>query len=131
MPQDWAVKAANDAEILTKKVNQFALQEDEDSFLYTAPKLCNTVDVSGRSSGDPAFLTIRTWKPVRGGGSSAEEIIDLFNKKFAPTVVKLPGFKLYYGAVVRDETGARVAFFMNVFETEARATPAAATAAAH
>ena len=68
------------------------------------------------------YLSLRAWLPQPN--SSAREIVDIFEKGFAPVVQRYPGFQVYLGADVVGSDSSELtsgveelAFFLNVFET--------------
>jgi len=88
----------------------------EDSFLYTAPSLCEAGSNGGRQ-----FVSVRLWQRSVSGtnGISSAELVQGFQTRFAKNE-KPKGFKVYYGAVVKVNT-EQFALFANIFETQEQA----------
>eukprot|EP00931_Biecheleriopsis_adriatica_P044147 TRINITY_DN25227_c0_g1_i1.p1 TRINITY_DN25227_c0_g1~~TRINITY_DN25227_c0_g1_i1.p1 ORF type:complete len:331 (+),score=61.01 TRINITY_DN25227_c0_g1_i1:64-1056(+) len=126
--QDGAALAQREAaefvgdSILKGEITPILFTEGRIQFQFTADSLCS--DDVALITGD--YLSIRTWR-ITKPGATAQDVLDLFQVGFAPTIQTFPGFKMYLGAKVASDR-TELAFFLNVFANPAEAREANAAA---
>ena len=75
------------------------------------------------------YLATRKWQVNAGQtGITGQTIVDEFRQGFRPVITQEPGFGMYLGATITAD--ATLAFFINVFDTQAQAAAANTKAAA-
>lgn len=102
---------AGSSSLFSSKVGKLAPVSGAESFLFEAPQLCESTPSDAKTR----YLSVRLWEPIND--ATAEMIVKSFEKKFAATEKRAEGFKIYYGSVVKDASGAEFALFANIFET--------------
>jgi hypothetical protein len=120
-------KCAQQAKLLEGKIDKFRYMMSTDAstasalkdahFLFTTPDFgMLTLGADGADGADgeageadaPCYLTIRMWHPIAGATTPAE-LVHLFETKFAEQAQGQPGFQLYFGCVIEDDTGIETA----------------------
>merc|ERR1712063_48139 len=72
------------------------------------------------------YIVTRLWELQSGATFSEQDVVDEFERGFAPIVTELPGFIEYIGTPLQKEG---MIFFFNIFQTQAQAEEAQKEAA--
>lgn len=101
---------AQQAGILEGKIGRYRFKTDaKESFLFTTPNFEQMFNLDPNADDASTwYLTVRTWQPI-ADSITADGIVHFFETKFAEQAQSLPGFKMYFGCVLYDDSGVETA----------------------
>ena len=108
--QEALQSCAQQAGILEGKIGRYRFKTDaKESFLFTTPNFEQMFNLDPNADDASTwYLTVRTWQPI-ADSITADGIVHFFETKFAEQAQSLPGFKMYFGCVLYDDSGVETA----------------------